>query len=170
MSGGAAAKFRLERVISGGQTGADEAGLRAARKAGLKTGGMMPRGWRTEVGPRPDIAELYGMTESLSSDYRQRTLENIAAADATLVLGNANSAGSKSTILQANVLQKPLLVIPRGFKLEEPLVRRMVNWLAEMDPRVLNVAGNRESVSPGIGIWAENLLSFVFGMIRGAQR
>jgi len=34
-------------VISGGQCGVDVAALRAAKSCGLRTGGMMPRGFRT---------------------------------------------------------------------------------------------------------------------------
>lgn len=53
----------LDRVISGGQSGVDQAALRAARAAGIPTGGSMPRGFLTEDGPRPDFAELYGLVE-----------------------------------------------------------------------------------------------------------
>jgi hypothetical protein len=38
----------LERVISGGQTGVDQAALRAAQACGLETGGYAPLGWETE--------------------------------------------------------------------------------------------------------------------------
>jgi hypothetical protein len=38
----------LAKVISGGQTGADQAGRRAARAAGIPTGGWAPLGWKTE--------------------------------------------------------------------------------------------------------------------------
>jgi hypothetical protein len=41
----------LELVISGGQTGADQGGLRATRACGIPTGGWAPRGWLTEAGP-----------------------------------------------------------------------------------------------------------------------
>jgi hypothetical protein len=34
----------LTRLISGGQTGADQGGLRAARAAGIETGGWAPLG------------------------------------------------------------------------------------------------------------------------------
>ena len=43
----------LEPVISGGQTGADQAGLRAAQACGIPTGDQAPRGWLTEAGPAP---------------------------------------------------------------------------------------------------------------------
>jgi Circularly permutated YpsA SLOG family len=37
----------LKKIISGGQTGADQAGLRTAKRLGIETGGWMPQGWRT---------------------------------------------------------------------------------------------------------------------------
>ena len=48
----------LECIISGGQTGADQGGLLAARKSGIQTGGWCPLGWRTELGPAPWLAVL----------------------------------------------------------------------------------------------------------------
>ncbi|HJT77421.1 MAG TPA: putative molybdenum carrier protein, partial [Gemmataceae bacterium] len=41
----------LERVISGGQTGADQAGLAAAKACGIPTGGWMPKGFLTVAAP-----------------------------------------------------------------------------------------------------------------------
>ena len=42
------------KVVSGGQTGADRAGLDAAMVAGLSVGGWCPQGRRAEDGPIPD--------------------------------------------------------------------------------------------------------------------
>ena len=50
----------LEKIISGGQSGADQAGWRVARAFGIPTGGAMPLGFLTEEGSRPEFAELYG--------------------------------------------------------------------------------------------------------------
>jgi hypothetical protein len=47
----------IEKVMSGGQTGADHGGLRAARRCGIATGGWAPRGWLTEAGPAEWLAE-----------------------------------------------------------------------------------------------------------------
>ena len=52
----------LRKVVSGGQTGADQAGLRAARAAGIETGGWAPKGWETEEGPAPWLSD-YGLKE-----------------------------------------------------------------------------------------------------------
>jgi hypothetical protein len=50
----------LDKTISGGQTGADQAAWRAAKAHAIATGGWMPKGFLTEDGPRPEFAELYG--------------------------------------------------------------------------------------------------------------
>jgi Circularly permutated YpsA SLOG family len=46
----------LERVISGGQTGADQAALRAARACGIPTGGWAPRSVRNPRSENPSIS------------------------------------------------------------------------------------------------------------------
>jgi hypothetical protein len=43
----------LVRIISGGQTGVDQAALRAARACGLETGGWVRLGWATDDCPVP---------------------------------------------------------------------------------------------------------------------
>jgi hypothetical protein len=40
-------------IITGGQTGADQAAVRAGHAAGIPTGGFAPKGWLTEDGPAP---------------------------------------------------------------------------------------------------------------------
>jgi hypothetical protein len=50
----------LDRIITGGQTDADQAAWRAAKAFGIPTGGWMPLGFLTEAGARPEFAELYG--------------------------------------------------------------------------------------------------------------
>ena len=69
----------LSFVISGGQTGVDQAALRAARTAGIPTGGFAPLGWSTEDGPAPwlhapNLARLEKITlvkEMAPGDYRE---------------------------------------------------------------------------------------------------
>ena len=70
----------VEKIISGGQSGADRAGRRAAKAYGITTGGAMPKGFLTEDGPRPDYAELYGAVELPPASYPERTRRNVADA------------------------------------------------------------------------------------------
>ena len=55
----------LDRVVSGGQTGADQADWRAARTSGIATGGWTTAGFLTEAKPRPEFVEMIVAEELL---------------------------------------------------------------------------------------------------------
>lgn len=136
----------LEMVRSGGQTGADIAGLIAAKKCNLKTGGVMPKNFRTEDGDRPEYEELYGVTEHTSYKYPPRTFENARDADGTIRLAcNFTTAGEKLTLKAAQQYNKPYIDVdmtdPRPYT-------DVVEWIKNHDIKVLNVAGNSASKCP----------------------
>ncbi len=85
------------KIVTGGQTGADQAGWRAARSLGLPTGGWMPRGFETEAGPCPAFVREYG-------GYRERTQANTLDSDATVWFGNPSSPGGKTTLRACHAL------------------------------------------------------------------
>ena len=102
----------IERIISGGQTGADQAGLAVAKRLGVATGGCMPKGWLTEAGPRPDLGATYGLEEAETAAYPERTERNVLAADGTVVFGDARSRGSMLTARLCRRHGKPCLMVP----------------------------------------------------------
>jgi hypothetical protein len=164
-------------VITGGQTGADQSGWRAAKAAGISCGGWMPKGFMTEDGPRPEFAELYGASETKSSSYPARTRMNVFGSDGTLIFDTVNakklkdlSRGSQLTIRAAMEYGRPNLtsVVVFGKPIEPKRPACIVDWIAEHGIRVLNIAGNRESRSPGIGAWVERYLTEVFRLLREA--
>ncbi len=53
----------ITKIISGGQTGADQAGLMVAHRLGLKRGGTAPPGFMTEEGPKPNFLQAMGLVE-----------------------------------------------------------------------------------------------------------
>ena len=63
----------VERVIAGGQTGADQAGFAVAKRLGIPTGGYMPKDWLTDEGPQPNLAMIYGLEGIPTSAYPERT-------------------------------------------------------------------------------------------------
>lgn len=137
------------KIISGGQTGADRAGLDAAITLGLDYGGYLPKGRRTERGP---LSPKYSrMVELDSESYPHRTLKNVLAADATLLfsVGKA-SGGTALTLRMAQQNHKPHLHINLKSVPEEKAIRLVWGWLARVNPSVLNIAGSRESKAPGI--------------------
>jgi hypothetical protein len=153
----------LPKIITGGQTGVDQAALIAARRAGLATGGWVPKGWLTETGPAPWL-EPYGLREMPTNDYPSRTRKNVEVADATLWLGDPSSNGGRHTCEAARQMSKPLFV---AGTLATARPAEVADWLESLGPvNVLNVAGNRESVAPGIGSLSERFLQELFALLR----
>jgi Circularly permutated YpsA SLOG family len=153
----------LAKVISGGQTGVDQAALRAAKACGLQTGGYAPKGYRTDDGPNGRLLRFYGLREHPSPYYPPRTHQNVIDSDATLILGNPTSAGCTLTARYAREANRPCYCL-RWVKgsiefFEAPSIKA---WLQQAKPTILNVAGNRESTNPGIGKWSGDLLMHIF--------
>lgn len=138
----------VKKIISGGQTGADQGGLAAAKHLHLATGGYMPRGFRTEAGPRPDMHHLYGMYEHTSSSYMPRTRLNVVNSHGTFIFGDPTSAGSRLTIETCQIYKRPFYVV----RWPELVIDKemFLQWLKTYMIEILNVAGNREEKRPGI--------------------
>jgi Circularly permutated YpsA SLOG family len=147
----------LERICSGGQTGADQAGLRAARSAGIPTGGWAPRGWATEDGPAPWLAD-FGLVECPEPGYPPRTRANVRDSDAPLWFGDWMTPGGKTTLDACRTEGKPFFLVHQGVTRPS----QVLEWIEAKGVRVLNVAGNRHSKAPGIGARVERFLPVVF--------
>lgn len=154
----------IERVISGGQTGADRAGWRAAQEFRIATGGWMPRGFLAEDGRHPGFARQFGAKETASDGYPERTRRNAQEADVTLWFGDPTSRGAILTFAHC---RGPHIAIHPPIARYDWAVDDVAAWLD--DPRngfrVLNVAGNRASKNPEIGGFAEDYLVAVFARI-----
>jgi hypothetical protein len=148
------------RVISGGQTGVDRAALDAAKAAAIPIGGWCPAGRTAEDGPIPSE---YPLRETASRDYSKRTRLNVRDADATLILHRGPIAGGTAlTADYAAELGRPLLLV----NLDTALTTASVTaWLEQNQVQVLNVAGPRESTSPGIAAMAAAFLRRLFSAI-----
>lgn len=147
----------LTKIISGGQTGADQGALRAALSLHLQTGGWAPKGWRTETGPQPSLAD-YGLIEHSSASYPGRTLTNAIASDGTLWFGNQSSPGGHVTLRSAANARKPVYVFAWPKVTITEADNLFLDWMIHNKIIVLNVAGNRESTNPGIGEAVEQYL------------
>ena len=147
----------IQKIISGGQTGADQGGLQAARELGISTGGFAPRGWLTEDGPMRALLQYFGLKECAQHGYPARTKANVLQSDGTLLVGPHRTAGSALTAKLANDNRKPLFHVPFN-DAEDDRIGEFRYWLERFGIRVLNVAGNRESESPGIRQFTKDFL------------
>jgi len=138
---------QLKKIVSGGQTGADMGGLLAAREIGIETGGIAPKGWLTENGSQEVLLRSFGLTECEQEGFPERTRRNVDNSSGTLLVGPYEMGGSRLTFEVATELKKPLFLAEFG---NTPNVEEFRRWLERNKIQVLNVAGNRESQSPGI--------------------
>lgn len=152
------------KIISGGQTGADQAGLRAAKDSGLPVGGTAPLGFLTESGPAPWLGEEFGLVEHPSPAYKPRTWANAAQSSATIWFGDADSAGYGCTEAGCLAAGRPA---PRRVIAGETTPRMVADWIEENNIQVLNVAGSRASRAPGLGERVYWFLRVVFRILHG---
>lgn len=152
----------IEKIISGGQTGADQAGLEAAKESGISTGGQAPLNYITEKGEAPWLKDKFGLIESGSANYVPRTFYNVKISDATLWFGHTTSPGFVATQVAADKHKKPFLPIK-----EDTTPGFIYNFLVNnfKDKKVtLNIAGNRESRNPEIKSFTKTFLKSLFLM------
>lgn len=163
----------VDKVISGGQTGADIGGVLAAKLHGLNTSGWLPNGWKTLNGPRPEYADLFQMQEHKDFGYKSRTWANIYDSDATIRLAvNFSSAGEKCTLNGIKAYNKPYWDIQ--IDKNNPIiiaadVESLADWLINNDFKTINIAGNSHKTWTGMQSYTTKFLSYVF-MSMGINR
>ncbi|MFH0919854.1 MAG: putative molybdenum carrier protein [Fibrobacterota bacterium] len=145
----------VEKIISGGQTGADRAALDTAIRLNIPHGGYCPKGRVAEDG-RIDARYLLEETESV--DYRERTELNVIHSDGTAVftVSGILDGGTKETADFAKKHNKPLL---RLKAVDESPVSELAYFIGKYEIKVLNVAGPRASREPGVGAFVDRVLS-----------
>lgn len=146
---------KVIKIISGGQTGVDQLGLKVGKDLGLETGGTAPKGFKTESGLATDLLTSYGLQEitdqeeaehiqltGKTDDYTGRTYLNVRNSDGTIYFYTGqDSAGFNATQTAAKKYNKPFIV--------NPTAQELAAWMVQNQILVLNVAGNRGSkISP----------------------
>jgi len=126
------------KIRSGGQTGVDRTALEIAKTLGLRTGGFVPRGCKTERGPAPELVTEFGCTETASEDYIVRTSLNVQASDATIWFGRTGTRGFRATLKHVQAYRRPYLLNPMS-------IESIVTFIRTYGVQDLNVAGNRAS-------------------------
>ncbi len=138
---------KIGNIRSGGQTGVDRAALDFARSKNIPIKGWCPRdGWAEDKNTPPGILIDYPeLKETQSKDPAYRTVKNVEAADATLIISNANSNGTELTLQTAANIPKNYFV----YKTHAD-ENNLINWINNLPSGAdLNIAGPRESESKG---------------------
>ncbi len=150
----------ITKIISGGQTGADQAALDVAVKVGIPHGGWIPKGRITEAGILDD---KYKLKEMETSNYNKRTEQNVVDSDGTLIMSHGKlTGGSDYTREMALFHNRPWLHIDLNKTHSFQAAGKIKSWIAENDIEVLNVAGPRVSKDPLIYQATADILETVF--------
>jgi len=165
----------LKKVVSGGQTGADYGGLIIADLCNLETGGWAPPNFMTERGPDYNLEEYNLKAWELISDspnkllmgYLERTEANVRDSDATVIIAsNFESKGSVATLRYIKKHKKPHFMVDFN---NPPNYDDLKNFIEDNNVNTLNVAGNRESLCPGIKKFTMDYLENVFNELSGSE-
>jgi len=135
----------IEKIVSGGQTGADRAALDFAIEHSIPHGGWCPRGRKAEDGP---IDAKYQLQETPSSNYPERTEWNVRDSDGTVIFSvRKRLSGNLVEIMEFAIKhRKPYLHLSAFFK--DQTVSKLKTWMQQNNIHVLNVAGPRASKEP----------------------
>ena len=137
------------KIISGGQTGADRGALEAAKEWGIETGGFAPRGYLTESGNDLSLKD-FGLVDS-GLWYPERTELNAKGSDITIWFGRSiDYAGMNATKRACKKHGKPFFDVSTMFAAD---IRELIKG-----KEIINVAGNRESKSPGIQEYVRKIM------------
>lgn len=158
----------LTKIISGGQTGADRAGLEVAKLFGLQTGGWIPKGYRTINGSDLSLKDL-GLIETDSDSYPKRTFLNVNSSDGTIRLAvTFNTPGEVCTYNAIKKYNKPYIDVD----LTSPRpVNDVIKWILDNDIEILNVAGNTD-MKKGypVGYMVSQYLSEVLSILKDLDK
>ncbi len=146
----------ITKIISGGQTGADRAGLDVALAHAFPHGGWCPKGRKAEDG---SIDTKYELTETPSANYLQRTEWNLRDTDGTIVFTMAKeiTGGSMRTVEFAKKHNKPCLHVSKADSNQPE--SEVTDFINQHGIKLLNIAGSRESKEPGINEWVQQVLN-----------
>jgi hypothetical protein len=145
----------LEKIVSGGESGADQAGWRAAKAFGVAAGGWMRKGFLTDDGRRPEFAEQFAAAELPTDSEPARTEQNVQDSDGTISFGQTTTPRAHATVAACLKLGKPYMPVYPGASFQPS---HIAAWIAENAVRTLHVTGSRENEEPGI---AEQVECFV---------
>lgn len=170
-------------IVSGGQTGADQAGLEAARTLKYKTGGWAPNGWETMEGPQKELLQSYGLKEH-AGGYRPRTIQNVRDSDFTIIISRAwKSPGTILTINACVRERKPFIALHETGKVYQSSTNlldsryidklkldeiteeeKLYDFYASIlrNYLIINCAGNAENNAPGITSTSFNIFYNIF--------
>jgi len=116
--------------------------LDAALELGVSCGGWCPAGRLAEDGKIPD---RYPVVELVNGGYAERTSQNVADSDGTLIIAHGPlTGGTRETVERCIEMQKPHLVIDCASVSIDEGIERAADFVRAVSSRAPNVLGARD--------------------------
>ncbi len=132
----------IEKIISGGRSGAELAALDAAIKLGMACGGWIPK---ESSHPGGINADRYNLTEMATSNPTEALKKNIRVSDGTLMLSHGTlSSNVKNTKKTLQRYSTPLLHLDLKSTNAFNAASLINDWLIDNDLNILHVTGPTE--------------------------
>ncbi len=136
----------LKKIISGGQTGADQAVLDIVIKLGLPHGGWIPKGRITEARPLPD---KYKLKEMPTDSYSECIEQNVKDSKGTLIISFGKLTDDLNYAREMTLKHKrQLLGIDLNQTIQFKAASLVNDWVQLRHIDVLYVIGPNASVNP----------------------
>ena len=144
------------KIVSGGQTGADQGALDAALELSHPCGGWCPKGRASEAGTIP---EKYPLHEHASEVPAARTEANVIDSDGTLIVTHGRPEGGTAlTVECARRHSKPFFLLDLAGSPQVGQIVKIRQWGHLYQVFTLNVAGPRESKAPGMQLAVRDIV------------
>ena len=146
----------IKKIISGGQTGADQAVLDIVIKLELPHGGWIPKGRITEAGPLPD---KYRLKEMPTDSYSECIEQNVKDSKGTLIISYGKPTGDLNYAREMALKHKrQLLGIDLNQTIQFKAASLVSDWVQLRHIDVLYVIGPNASVDPDVWKHTANIV------------
>jgi len=133
----------IEKIISGGRSGAEQAALDASIKLGIAYGGWIPKEGHGTI--RPDAAR-YNLLEMPTANQTEAQKKNIRESDGTLILSHGTlSSKLENTAKSTRRYSTPLLQVDLNNTSAFNAASLINDWIIDNDLTTLHVTGPSEN-------------------------
>ena len=133
----------IEKIISGGRPGAEQAALDASIKLGMAYGGWIPKEGSSPGGMN---ADRYNLIEMPTTNRTETLKKNIRESDGTLMLSHGTlSSDVKNSTRTIQRYSSPLLHVDLNSTSAFNAASLINDWIIDNDLNILHVTGPSES-------------------------
>jgi hypothetical protein len=153
----------INKIISGGESGVEQAALDIAMKMDIARGGWITSRQKEELGKK---SERYGLSEMPDVNYVRVAEHNVSDSNGVLIISRGELVSNAALHQRiAQKINRPCLRIDLNKTTEFQAAEQISTWITENRIRILNIIGSEESDQSRFYDITYNILETVFLML-----